>query len=75
MRQAKVNTNTVRISDSRSRQNQEQSPKYSGIPIMLGYASLTRPTMLMQALGAGDQAQAQNDLLAEVLGLGVEVNE
>ena len=24
---------------------------------------------LMQALGAGDQAQAQNDLLAEVLGL------
>ncbi|MFA5922682.1 MAG: hypothetical protein WC856_15575 [Methylococcaceae bacterium] len=25
---------------------------------------------LMQALGAGDQAQAQNDLLAEVLGLG-----
>ena len=28
---------------------------------------------LMQALGAGDQAQAQNDLLAEVLGLGESV--
>jgi len=28
---------------------------------------------LMQALGAGDQAQAQNDLLAEVLGLGERV--
>ena len=28
---------------------------------------------LMQALGAGDQAQAQNDLLAEVLGLGEHI--
>ena len=32
--------------------------------------ALRELTNLMQALGAGDQAQAQTDLLAEVLGLG-----
>ncbi len=60
------------VSDSVTQQIQEHSPKYSGGAVMSGYATLTRPTMLnglMLALGAGDQAQAQTDLLAEVLGL------
>ena len=41
---------------------------------MLSYATLTKSKGLIQTLGAGDQAQAQNELLAEVLGLGNEVN-
>ncbi len=60
------------IYDTETQQIQEQSPNYGDGTEMSGYATLTQPTMLnglMLALGAGDEAKAQRQLLSDTLAL------